>query len=77
MWQKPNGPELTGTNSERLKTGKSGEKIEVEETGLNQNKLDGKCFRKQMVQNLLEPILRNLKNRNNWQKTKLKLKELD
>jgi hypothetical protein len=30
-----------------------------------------------MVQNLLELILRNLKNRNNWQNTKLKLKELD
>jgi hypothetical protein len=27
--------------------------------------------------NVLEPIHRNLKNRNNWQKNKLKLKELD
>jgi hypothetical protein len=61
MFQKTNGPELTGTNSEKLKIQKKMAKnlIKVVETGRNQNKLEGKCVRKQMCQNLLEPILRN------------------
>jgi hypothetical protein len=50
MCQKTNVPELTGTNSEKLKTGKIWKKqIEVEETGLNQNNLEGLCVRKQVV----------------------------